>query len=235
MDTVRHLIRYFFRLAFSILFIVIVWWLVSLLFPALTFSQMKQLVFGDGKHDLLPSPRTFAHVIKDAPTPYDTTTPGAYGTVFNGYGYVNNSNSAFLKGPTGGLVTYSTDNNNGQNVSTSQRQNVSQSRSLYIRNLSIYEGGNISSNLTFIGEARNTMYKDGMFPVIIINQRGDILGVSSARATGAWAVTGWSRFEVVISHRLPSGGVPCAVVFEQARAFGDNQQPVRVGIPVKCN
>jgi hypothetical protein len=106
---------------------------------------------------------------------------------------------------------------------------------MYIRNLSIYEGGNISRDLTFIGEARNEMYKNGTFNILVVNKEGAVLGVSPVRATGAWSIPGWSRFEVTIKHTLPPGGVQCVVIFEQARTQADTQQPVRVGVPVRCN
>ena len=60
MDTIKSLISFFFKIAFAALLVAIVWWLVSLLFPALSFSQLKILVLGSESRDLLPSPREYS-------------------------------------------------------------------------------------------------------------------------------------------------------------------------------
>jgi hypothetical protein len=234
MDVIKYLIGFFFKLAFGAIFVALVWWLVALLFPALSFSQVKQLIGGEGKQDLLPSPRKYSNMIKPAPTPYASATPVMYGKEFNGYGVIDNSSP--YAGASFVSYSYSNGSNGGANQAQAQQPQAEQpNRSLYIRNLSIYEGGNISRGLTFIGEARNEMYKNGTFNVLVINKDGMVLGTSQVRATGAWSIPGWSRFEVTIAHPLPPNGAQCAVIFEQARIQGDTQQPVRVGIPVKCN
>jgi hypothetical protein len=109
---------------------------------------------------------------------------------------------------------------------------------MYIRNLSIYENGHVYAGLSFVGEARNEMFRNGAFTIITIDRRGVVIGVSRASSTGAWSVPGWSRFSTRIDYVLPPGGVPCSMIFEQGRESqysGNNTQPVRVGIPIKCN
>ncbi len=232
MDTIKYLIGFFFKLAFAAMFIALVWWLVSLLFPALSFSQVKSLVSGEQKRDLLPSPKAYSGLIKSVTAPTPTTNLYVHGKAFDGYESY------------GGTYTYSTSSASFVSYSsrsasaTTSQPTAAPTRSMYIRNLSIYENGHVYTGLSFVGEARNEMFRNGAFTILTVDSRGAVIGVSRASSTGAWSVPGWSRFSTRIDYVLPPGGIPCSMIFEQGRESqysGITTQPVRVGIPIKCN
>lgn len=219
MDALKYLIGFFFKLAFGAIFVALVWWLVALLFPALSYTQVKQLVFGDERKDLLPSPRTYARVVASAPEPSATSNVYVAGKAFDGYGLLSGTE-------TGPLLSYSTDGQGGQPVN----------RSLFVRNMSLYEGQKIYSGYSFFGEARDEMFSNGAFPILVAGANGNFLGVFRASSTASWSVPGWTRFEVVFNaHVFPAISQPCTLIFQQAREQYSNQAPFRVGMPVTCN
>jgi hypothetical protein len=239
MDSIKFLITFFFKVAIGALFIAIVWWLVALLFPAISISQLRQLTTTEGevKKDFLPSPRAYSGLFKPVVAPSATSNVYVHGKEFNGFNLSEEemSNSSSFLSYTDGSKPVS---------ATHPAPTAAPSRSTYIRNLSIYENGPAYYGLSFFGEARNEMFRNGAFPVLVIDQRGVVIGVSRASSTGAWSVPGWSRFTVSINHTIPPGGRPCSIVFEQGRIQNQNSwsgqsqeasQPVRVGIPVRCN
>lgn len=230
MDTIKYLIGFFFKLAFAALFVALIWWLVSLLFPALSLSQVKAVFSTEEKRDILPSPRAYSGLIKSVTAPTPTTNLYVHGKPFDGYESY------------GGTYTYSTSTASfvsyNSRSSSSNQTTVAPSRSMYIRNLSIYENGHVYTGLSFVGEARNEMFSNGGFHVIVVDQRGVLVGTSRAVKQDNWSVPGWSRFTTRIDYVLPPGGAPCSMIFEQGRVSqysGNTAQPVRVGIPVKCN
>jgi hypothetical protein len=109
-------------------------------------------------------------------------------------------------------------------------------RTLYVRNLSIYEGGHIYTGLSFIGEARSTMFRQGKFPIVMVDAYGKVVGVSTAAAENDWTVPGWVRFNTKIEYVLPKN-MPCTMVFEEAQ-FPDERAkkaPTRVPLATRCN
>jgi hypothetical protein len=108
-------------------------------------------------------------------------------------------------------------------------------RSLNIRNLSIYEGGAVYTGLSFIGEARSSMFRDGKFPIVVIDQSGKVIGISAAIAQSTWSVPGWVRFETRITYPLPNK-VPCTMIFEENLTQAERSRaPLRVPLPIRCN
>lgn len=109
-------------------------------------------------------------------------------------------------------------------------------RNLTVRNLSIYEGGHVYTGLTFVGEAKSTMFRDGKFPIIVVDDKGRIVGVSFALATTNWSVPGWTRFTTKINYALPNA-IPCTMVFEEALDEKERitRQPLRIPMQVRCN
>lgn len=241
MDIIKGLIGFFFKIAFAALLISIVWWLVSLLFPALSFSQVKNLVIGDEKRDLLPSPRKYSGLIKSTSAPTATSNTYVHGAAFDGYGNSLVSNDGFNFNPAQFTVytdatgkTYISSSPQPGTTGSVQQEAPAPSRSMYIRNLSIYEGVGLYTGAYFIGEAKNEMFYNGSFPVLIVDTNGRVVAASPATVTDTWSVPGWTRFGVRITGQLPSNA-QCALVFEQGRPQGSPMQPVRVGMPVRCN
>jgi hypothetical protein len=254
MDTLKTLIGILMRMMFAIFFVAFVWWMVSLLYPSLGMLSIKQTLFGTEKKDFLPSPRAYGSFLKDLHAlPVQTGTvsqyqPTAYSQVAPQEGYTYStvnyvtytaSNTLVVVDQKGDLVSPSLDDYNKKLASQQSdiaNATTSHFRSVYLRNLSIYEGGSIRQGLSFIGEARESMFRNGSFPVIILDQNKKVIGVSTASLSTKWSVPGWVRFEVKIVHQIPFKG-PCTMIFQEALTEEEykNRQPVRIPLSVGCN
>lgn len=275
MDTIRHLIGYFLRFAVGFFLIAFVWWVMTLLVPGLSISNLFSPLQGksvskDGKSskvgtDILPAPKNYQGLLAGKKTLNDYNNVYVAGEPFNGYG----ASGQTYTYSTANYVTYtstgvSTTNSSGkvvgvtqgvpvtttgvqQTTNPSQLQTAQQvqtqtqtamqiERSKYIRNLSIYEGGHVYTGLSFVGEARSEYFKEGRFPIVVVDQRGAVIGVSAAVATTKWSVPGWVRWETKIPYALPNN-VPCTMVFEEALTQEERatKKPVRMPFNVRCN
>lgn len=106
--------------------------------------------------------------------------------------------------------------------------------SLYVRNLSIYNGDSVNTHKTIYGEARSTFFANGTFPIYIIDTQGRVFAVETAIATEQWSIPGWSRFSVQIRSLLPSHQ-PCQLLFIPNPQSPDANTGGRALIPVSCN
>lgn len=234
MDAIRYLLGFVIKLALGFFLFAFVIWLIGFLYPQFKFSNLISGV--SFQRDWLPAPKNYGSLLGGRTTdgvngkvyvpnaPYNGNTGDAYYQSQDGVDFIiyTDSGTKVVKA-TGSATTVNTNNqpipgNTGAYAD----------RSLYLRNLSIYEGGKISYGSTFIGEARGTMFKNGVFTILVIDKSGKILASTQAINTGAWATPGWARFQATIPTRLPTG-IPCALIFLSAN------QPVKVGMAVKCN
>lgn len=262
MDSIRHLITFFLKVAFAFFLFAFVWWVVSIFFPFLSIHSFISSTTGSStpQEDWLPSPRKYSSLFNKkkvaqneytnvyvAPAPYNGYTLNNKEYTYTSYNYVTYTS-------TGTSITEGVKNSQGENrvsatgpitvnderissaVPTSSPVALLNERVLSVRNLSIYEGGHVYTGLSFIGEAKATMFRDGKFPIVVVNQKGQVIGVSAAIATTNWAVPGWVRFETKIVYPLPSNA-PCTMIFEEAltQAERSARQPLRVPIQVRCN
>lgn len=256
MDSIRHLLALFFKISIGIFVLVLVIWLSS----SVSKSTKKSGTVATGtpvieKSDILPSPRKYsgffttgkgpqANTVSVQPFEYTGTQPFSDTT--------NNSNKT-TNTSAGTYATYDyssypttldsngkyTVDSNTKSATTSPQTNVKvtedASKSLYIRNLSIYQGGHIYTGISFVGEARTSLFRDGKFPIVIVDGAGKVVGVSAAVALESWSVPGWVRFETKILYTLPNK-VPCTMYFEEALTQAERtRQPVRVPLPIMCN
>lgn len=229
MDLIKNLLTFFIKLAFGIFFIVIVWWMVSALYPALSVQSLVKKVTASSS-DVLPSPKAYR---------------GLFGMYSNEQSVKDlRSNSETLipvigdeRSKPSSISTYTY----GWGTTTPFVQEVkvdtTKPKPYYLRNLSIYENGHIYTGLAFVGEARSTMFREGKFPIIVLDQGGRVVGVSAAIATTDWTVAGWTRFETKIIYTLPTGSLPCTMVFEQGLTSKERltNTPLRIPFRVKCN
>lgn len=254
METVQYLLRTLFKLAIVTFFAAIVWWAVITFNPGFT---IRSLFFVGGATTTtgtstqasggwLPSPRIFRG--GQAGPIVNKYNKDSYGPIFSGY---DNQ-----KGQEFELITYTdegakktkyivTSSNSGNSSNSRVEDKVEQAppvltqydqKSSYIRNLSIYEGGRTYTGLTFVGEARASMFLNGKFPIVIAEQAtGRVLSVSFAEAVSDWTVPGWVRFRVKINTIAPSVSKGCLMVFEQARVQNSQAQPTRVLVHIQCN
>lgn len=230
MDTIKFLIKYLFKLAIVLILAYVLLLVISNFYPSLSFRNFVGTMTLSGG-DWLPAPGSLVKL--SFPTP---KTPSSEDNVFT---YGNNV--------TGSQVDYVTYTGDGmQIVHTSSGQNVNvnmsygnaassyyESRAKYIRNLSIYEGGHIYTGISFYGEAKSSMFQNGTFPIIIADNTGRIISISTAEAMSTWSVPGWTRFYVKINAVLPDK-IHCTMVFQSAGSY-TTAQPTRVAIPVLCN
>ena len=220
MDTIRYLLGAVIKLALGLLLLALVLWLVGTLYPEFKVSKIFSMeVF---KRDWLPAPKNYGGLLGNK------NTNGEYGTVykpgepFNGYQNTSTnggSNVDWIYYTATGTQVIKT----GGTTETSNAE-----RSTYLRNLSVYQGGTISYGLTIVGEARDTMFKNGLFPIVVLDAQGRVITAMDAINTGAWSTPGWVRFQATVPVRLPQNTV-CSLVFNSAN------QPVRIGMQVRCN
>lgn len=238
METLRHVIKFFLKIAAAFFALVFIWWLTSLLFPDLSLRSLFPIAKkGEVQQDWLPSPRAYAKLFQKKSAPTAETNLYVAPAPYNGYGntvvgsteYITykGEGSVITKGKDGEvLATNPTAQEGATHVTT---------RNLSIRNLSVYEGGHIHRGLNFIGEARSSMFKNGRFSIVLVDATGHVIGVSVAIATTAWAVPGWTRFQSSINYELPKNTL-CTMIFEEALTQIERvRPPLRVPLRVMCN
>lgn len=207
METIRYLLGFVAKLALVLLIGAFALWLVNLLYPNLSLGKIF-----DGKifsTDWLPAPRNLGQLNKN-------NQKDMYGTL-----YVHTNPQ-----PNGGYIAYTGTSNSSGAVFNGNTSSYA-ARSAYLRNLSFFDGGLISYGSTYIGEAKGTMFQNGTFPVIIVDNEGRVLASTPAINTGSWATPGWVRFQFTIPTKLPSA--PCALIFLSAQ-----EQHVGIRMNMRC-
>jgi hypothetical protein len=230
MQTIEYLLSVIIKIAFGLLLVVCVFWLIGLLYPQFKPSSIfSRKVFS---LDWLPAPKNYGSLLGTKTN--DGTNGKVYvpGPAFDGYantssygGYTNGADVDWIYYTASG--TQVVHGSAGNQVFTGDTTAYAE-KSLYIRNLSIYEGGNVAYGTTFVGEARDTMFRNGTFPITVIDRQGRVITSFYAVNTGMWATAGWARFQATISTILPRG-TDCALVFHSAN------QNLKVGMAVRCN
>ncbi len=255
MDILKHFIGFFIKLAFAFFLAAFVWLIVSIFYPSLsirTLFEKGSTTSSTTNQGWLPSPKKFPSLLgKKAETPGENTNLFVAGPPFDGYGINGTIDNGQYKYVSYQYITYdsygraiiTSENSAPRIASTTPPVNVPASstpqggaRNLTIRNLSIYEGGHVYTGLSFVGEAKSTMFRDGKFPIVMVDQKGRMVGISAAIATTNWTVPGWTRFETKITYVLPNN-VPCTMVFEEALTQNEKltRQPLRIPMPMRCN
>jgi hypothetical protein len=264
MDKIKHLFSFFLKIAFAIFFVVLIIRIAGVIPRTQGVNgDASKNASSTPKEDILPSPRKYSgffttHTATSGPKVYGNTFVAPATFVYTGpiasAGGVNNNNTV-IKSPDG--YTYNTYDysaypttldEKGNYVIGSSKTNVqpqqtetanldsAADRRLTIRNLSIYQGGHVYTGLAFVGEARSTMFRDGKFPIVVVDGAGRLVGVSTAVAQTQWAVPGWVRFETKITYPLPSNA-PCTMIFEEALTASEQKlrAPNRISFGVRCN
>lgn len=246
MDSVKHLLHFSFKFAVIIFSFVAVWWFVTLIAPQLSprslFSAVRESLSMGGSSSAsstlgdswLPSPRNTL----------DTTPKVAQTTLFTGYGdqsgggefdYIEYQERGIQMAQ--GKTTRPRIANQQQTTTNNATQLTSlySSKNLFVQRLSIYEKGHVYMGLSFTGEARESMFIGGKFPVVIVDpSTGQAVHVAFAEALTNWTIPGWVKFQVKITELLPTRRL-CVMVFEQARMQNSKTQPIRVVFPITCN
>lgn len=226
METIQFLFKKIFQLVLILFIIAFVVWFVGLFYPDLKPSQFFNMKIFSG--DWLPNPTDYGGLLAKR------NANGMNGTVYKpgpAYdGYANGSTDGadvvwYTYTATGTQIS-----KNGRPVyAVSPQKNAHgfSQRSLYIRNLSLYDGAAIYYGQTIIGEGQNTMFSNGMFKVFVVDTTGHVITIMDAISMGTWSTPGWTRFKMTVPVQLP-GGIPCGLIFMSAN------QSVRVGMNVQC-
>lgn len=103
-----------------------------------------------------------------------------------------------------------------------------------IRNLSLYKEDSIRLGMTFYGEAKNTFFANGTFPIYLFDSQSRMFAKETAISTGKWSIPGWTRFYVKINSPLPAHQ-SCQMLFVPDPNSQDKNINYRAGLPVVCN
>lgn len=171
------------------------------------------------KGDWLPAPRDMK---KEAPKP---GADGYYGTV-----YQHGAPFGGYQAQPQQYITYSSQGQqaNGTVQPYAGGSSPSAERAYYVRNLSVYEGAPVSHGMALYGESRDSMFKNGIFQIVIADRSGKAIVSMPAINLGTWSVPGWARWKAVVPIKLPQN-IDCLLVF----VSGDGRAVT--SFPVRCN
>ena len=215
MGVIRYILGAVIKLVLALIIFSFAIWLVNLLLP-----QFKLMDIMSGKiftTDWLPSPKQYSSLFGNR-----TATTGG----MNGKLYVHGDPYQYNQGQfQNQYISYGSSTNQLFAGNTTTYLD----RSTYVRNLSLYEGSSISYGSVFVGEAQGTLFKNGLFPIYVVDNTGRVLSATQAINTGPSQTAGWVRFQVTIPSQLPTN-TSCIIVFVSAY-----DERVQVRVPVRCN
>lgn len=239
MESIRDLFIFFLKISAGIFVLV----LVLILTNSITRGKPLKSTQATStpKADILPSPRKYSGFFTSG-TSSRTTAKEPEFTTFTYTGPIAFSSSSVgnpinvTYGNQTNTNSYNTyTNTNQQQPTGTALQDNGTTRISYVRNLSMYEGGHVYTGFSFVGEAKSSMFRDGKFPIVIVDGAGKFIGVSAAVAQTNWTVPGWVRFETKVTYPLPNN-VPCTMIFEEALTQVERTRaPLRVSLPIRCN
>lgn len=106
---------------------------------------------------------------------------------------------------------------------------------LYIRNLSIFKDQKIKTGAVFYGEAKDTFFYNGTFPIYVVDAQNRVFAREMAVDTKQWATPGWTRFSVKLYANFPPNTQPCQMVFVPGTDSPDRNMNYPVVLPIICN
>lgn len=256
MESTRQQLAMVFRLAIGMSFFTFAWFVVQTFFPQFSPMYLWQTIIVNNSStstalfsmDWFPTPRNRAPVTPGGSQAITFQTPQAYQFATSNY-YRNNQGGMKVDyvtyGASGTVITASYGKTVEakaqavpQNFPTQPTDKIvtrvlSGDRSLYVRNLSIYEYGPVRKGMTFIGEARESFFKNGSFPLLMEDGQGRRGIIGTAYATTDWTIPGWVRFTATIGATLPDN-VACNLFFQSANVQPSTKLPLSVPFAVRC-
>lgn len=227
MDTIRYLLGVIMRLVLILFLVAFIFWLIGFLYPQ--FKPSSIFSFKMFSNDWLPAPKNYGLLAGNRRTDGQNGAVYVPGAPYDGYKnaryesqegvdffvYTASGTQIIRAKGSGGNQTW-----NGGYVATDDR-------GLYVRNLSVFQGGGITYGQRILGEARDTMFRNGSFPIYIVDADKRLVGTMQAVTTGTWAIPGWARFQATVPVKLP-GNTYCSLILQSAT------QQIQINHPVKC-
>ena len=221
METLEFLLKHVLRIILVLAVAWIMLWFLNLVYPGFKISELFSTKLFSS--DWLPAPKNYGSVFKPQ-------TGGVYGQVFQVPANYPPSNVDFIVyTATGTQIIKAAGSQDAQNQVFNGTTANYADKARYLRNLSLYDGWNISYGSDYIGEANEIMFRNGSFPIFILDSQNRLIATTQAMNTGTWAAPGWARFKFTIPVRLPSQAL-CTLVFMSAQ----NSQ-IQVRMNVRCN
>ena len=92
----------------------------------------------------------------------------------------------------------------------------------------------VSSPLTISGQAKGTYFYEGSFPIMILDEKGQVIGDGVALAEGDWATESFVPFTAAIPFALPRGDAEQkgTIVLQNDNPSGLPENSVRRSIPI---
>lgn len=230
METLQFLIKKII-VAIPVIFVVgLIYFVFVKYSPDFSFAFERK---GGSLGDLLPDPKLTEefkpYILESSDLKIDGTVVGINQNLTKGITYVTvdkNGNLIYYKPNQG-----TTQNNTLFNINQATKKYKD---SDYVRNLSIFTGGHIYTGLTFTGEAKNTMFKNGAFQVLVVDRFGRILSIDNVTTSNNWAMPGWVRFYGKLTGTFPVNS-PCSLIFRPAQGSADSYNGIYVQVPEVCN
>jgi hypothetical protein len=92
-------------------------------------------------------------------------------------------------------------------------------------------GATVTSPLMVIGEARGTWFFEASFPIRVMDDQGNQVGIGIAQAEGEWMTTDFVPFSAVAEFSTTASHG--SLVFEKDNPSGDPENAAQVTVPVQ--
>lgn len=236
MTLIKALLGLLFKLALAAALLAVVMWIIAVFFPQISFKNIAgYLTEGTSLESSVDTSSDIdgkATTTKRLPKSW-LPVPGSWKLAGSGAPPAATDNVYVSNGPyVHGEAYNSTGSTYGTTYTSSSTERGDQ-RELYLRNLSLPSYGYIYSGMTIIGEAKDSMFAGGRFPIILVDNAGRSGVIAYAQATTNWAIPGWVRFEAKVTSRLPTR-MPCTLIFRSESVQPIMKKPIQIYYPVQC-
>jgi hypothetical protein len=92
-------------------------------------------------------------------------------------------------------------------------------------------GSTITSPVTITGEARGTWFFEASFPVRIVDDQGQQVGIGVAQAEGEWMTTDFVPFSATVEYS--TNATQGALLLKKDNPSGEPQYDAQIAIPVQ--
>jgi hypothetical protein len=92
-------------------------------------------------------------------------------------------------------------------------------------------GENVTSTIVIKGFARGTWYFEAVFPVVVENAGGMVIGEGQGKAEGDWTTNSFVPFTAEVDLKTPYTGV-AQVVLKKDNPSGDPSRDASISFPV---